>query len=148
MATFVGIALEFHIRCSHTLFGLIARWTKSLEAKMATRKDFVTYVSEQASLGPALNFKSMFGEYGIYLDGKMIGLVCDNSVFVKPTEATTALTSALPMRMPYPGAKPHPVADELLDDPTAFKALLEQTARALPTPKPKKPKSPTKKKIV
>lgn len=111
---------------------------------MATSKDFVSYVSEQAGLGSALTFKSMFGEYGIYLDGKIIGLVCDNSLFVKPTEATTALTSGLPMRMPYLGAKLHPMADELLDDPKALKSLFEQTARALPSPKSKKPKSPTK----
>jgi TfoX/Sxy family transcriptional regulator of competence genes len=115
---------------------------------MATSKEFISYVGEQVGLGLALTFKSMFGEYGVYLDGKMIGLACDNSLFVKPTEATTALTSSLPMRMPYPGAKLHPVADELLDDPTALKSLLEQTVRALPLPKPKKLKSPTKKKGV
>jgi uncharacterized protein len=134
-----------HLVHRHLFWG-ITRWKGLLEAKVATRKDFVTYVSEQAGLGSALTFKSMFGEYGVYLDTKMIGLVCDNSVFVKPTEATIALTSGLPMRMPYPGAKPHPVADELLDDPQALKSLFEQTARALPPPKPKKPKSPTKNK--
>ena len=27
----------------------------------------------------------MFGEYGVYVDGKMIGLICDDQLYVKPT---------------------------------------------------------------
>ncbi|MCK7502621.1 MAG: TfoX/Sxy family protein [Comamonadaceae bacterium] len=33
----------------------------------------------------------MFGEYAIYLDGKVVALVCDNQFFVKPTDAGRAL---------------------------------------------------------
>ena len=36
---------------------------------MATDRDFVDYVAEQAQLGSALSFRKMFGEYGVYLDG-------------------------------------------------------------------------------
>src|SRR4051812_32659084 len=99
---------------------------------MATDKDFVEYVAEQAQLGSALSFKRMFGEYGVYMDGKVIAFVCDNSLFVKPTKATDRITQALPQRKPYPQAKPYPVADELLDDSDALKSLLVQTAQDLP----------------
>ena len=111
---------------------------------MATDKDFVTYVAEQAQLGDSLTFKKMFGEYGVYLDGKVIAFACDNSLFVKATEATSNVTNALPQRPPYPGAKPYPVADELLDDSDALKSLLIATANGLPVPKPKKPKARAK----
>jgi TfoX/Sxy family transcriptional regulator of competence genes len=107
---------------------------------MATDKDFVAYIAEQAQLGPLLTFKRMFGEYGVYLDGKVIAFVCDNSLFVKATEATRQTTQALPQRPPYPGTKPYPVADELLDDGDALKSLLTQTAQALPAPKARRPK--------
>lgn len=107
---------------------------------MATDKHFVAYIAEQAQLGTSLTFKKMFGEYGVYLDGKIIALVCDNSLFVKATGATEEITQMLPQRPPYPGAKPHSVADELLDDPDALKSLLVQTAQDLPLPKIKKPK--------
>ena len=107
---------------------------------MATDNDFVEHVAEQAGLGPELTFKKMFGEYGVYLGGKVIAFACENSLFLKATDATAALTAALPRRPPYPGAKPYPVADELLDDPDALKALLQATASALPLPKPRKPK--------
>ena len=105
---------------------------------MATDKDFVDYIAEQAQLGTSLTFKKMFGEYGVYLDGKVIAFVCDNSLFVKATQATNQITQTLPQRPPYPGAKPYPVADELLDDSDALKSLLVTTAQDLPAPKPKK----------
>jgi TfoX/Sxy family transcriptional regulator of competence genes len=104
---------------------------------VATDKEFVAYVSEQAQLGNALSFKKMFGEYGVYLDGKVIAFICDNSLFVKPTKATEEITQALPQRPPYPQAKPYPIADELLDDSDALRSLLTRTAQALPVPKPK-----------
>src|SRR5688572_15655899 len=107
---------------------------------MATDKDFVAYIAEQAQLGNSLTFKKMFGEYGVYLDGKLIGLVCDNSLFVKATEATKEITQVLPKCPPYPGAKPHAVADELLDDADALRSFLVETAQDLPLPNIKKAK--------
>lgn len=111
---------------------------------MPTDRDFVDYVAEQAQLGSSLSFKRMFGEYGVYLDGKIIAFICDNSLFVKPTRATDRITQALPKRPPYPQARPYPVADELLDDSDALKSLLAQTAQDLPVPRPKKTKTPGK----
>ena len=112
--------------------------------RMATDQDFVAYVAEQSQLGPALSFRKLFGEYGVYLDGKVIAFACDNSLFVKATDATAETTRSLPQRPPYPGAKPYPVADELLDDSDALKSLLVRTAQALPAPKPGKSKAASK----
>ena len=57
---------------------------------MATEKAFIDYVAEQAGLGSELSFRKMFGEYGVYLDGKVIAFACDNSLFRKATKATKA----------------------------------------------------------
>ena len=108
---------------------------------MATTREFIDYIAEQADLGAAFTHKRMFGEYGLYLHDKVIAFACDNSLFIKATPATDALTAALPRRPPYPGAKPYPVADELLDDGDALRALLAATEAALPAPKPKKDKA-------
>lgn len=105
---------------------------------MATDASFIEYVTEQSALDDRLTCKRMFGEYGIYIDGKIVAFACDNSLFVKAAEATAALTANLPRRPPYPGAKPYPVADELLDDAEQLQALLIATARAMPEPKPRK----------
>ena len=52
---------------------------------MASDQSFVDYICEQADLPGRFSFRKMFGEYALYLDGKVIALVCDNLLFVKPT---------------------------------------------------------------
>ena len=111
---------------------------------MATEQSFVDNILDQAGLGDRLAYRKMFGEYGLYLDGKMVALACDDTFFLKPTDALAAHGLDLPTRPPYPGARPHPVADELLDDPSALRQFLLDTADRLPTPKPKSPKKKSK----
>lgn len=106
---------------------------------MSTDYSFVEYVLETASLGSRLMHKRLFGEFALYLDDKVIAFVCDNSVYIKPSQAVTTLVPDLPQGPPYPGAKDYPIADELLDDPDAFRRLLLQTAELMPPPKVKKP---------
>ena len=107
---------------------------------MATDLSFVEYVTDQAQLGDRLTHKKMFGEYALYLGGKVVALACDNSLFVKPVASTDTLTASLPQSSPYPGAKPHVVADALLDEPEQLCKLLLATEKALPVPKAKTPK--------
>lgn len=107
---------------------------------MATDLSFVEYVVEQSQFGDRLTYKKMFGEYALYLGGKVIALVCDNSLFIKPSDATATHTRGLPQRPPYPGAKPHPVGDSLLDEPALLHEVLLATGKSIPAPKPKKPK--------
>ena len=108
---------------------------------MATERSFVEYVAEQADLGSRLTYRKMFGEYALYLDGKVVAFACDNSLFIKPTQAAQDGLPAFPIRAPYPGGKPHPVIDELLDDPERLQRLMLDTAQLLPEPKPKEPRS-------
>ena len=105
---------------------------------MATDRAYVEFVIEQSGLGERIACRRMFGEYGIYVDGKIVAFACDNSLLVKASEATAPLTAELPRRPPYPGCKPYPVADELLDDTDRLQALLVATARAMPEPGPRK----------
>ncbi|SFC23135.1 TfoX/Sxy family protein [Massilia yuzhufengensis] len=110
---------------------------------MATDISFVEYVVETAGLGSRLTYKKLFGEFALYLDGKVVAFACDNSVFIKPSKAVTALAPDLPQGPPYPGAKDYPIADELLDDPAALRRLIVDTAELMPPPKEKKPKRTT-----
>lgn len=45
---------------------------------MASSVEFVEYVCGQAEGAGDVSYRKMFGEYGIYLDGKFIGVICDN----------------------------------------------------------------------
>ncbi|TAN09027.1 MAG: TfoX family protein [Rhodanobacteraceae bacterium] len=105
---------------------------------MASSIEFVDYVTGQIALGGRLTCRPLFGEYALYVDGKVVAFVCDNSLFVKPSAAVTRLAPDLPQRPPYPGAKNYPVADEWLDDSDALRKLIVETARLMPAPKPKK----------
>lgn len=105
---------------------------------MATDREFLDYVAEQIDLGGRLTHKRLFGEFALYVDEKVVAFVCDNSVFIKPSQAVTRLAPDLPQRPPYPGASNYPVADELLDDSDAIRTLILETALLMPEPKPKK----------
>ena len=107
---------------------------------MATDADFAECVREQAEGAGSVTLKKMFGEYAVYVGGTVVALACDNQLFLKPTPATAARLAKATMGAPYPGAKPHALIDEWLDDPEALAALLRDTAKALPPPKPKAPK--------
>jgi TfoX/Sxy family transcriptional regulator of competence genes len=52
---------------------------------MATQHRTIDYLIEQAASAGTVVAKPMFGEYGVYVDGKMIGSVCDDHLFLKPT---------------------------------------------------------------
>lgn len=108
---------------------------------MATDQSFVEYVFEQANLADRLTAKRMFGEYGLYVDGKVVAFCADNSLFLKLVPETADLLPDLPRQELFPGSKPYALADELLDDPDRLRALLLALERALPEPKPKRPKA-------
>ncbi|MCI4431836.1 MAG: TfoX/Sxy family protein [Burkholderiales bacterium] len=111
---------------------------------MASDLHFVEYVCEQAGRAPALSHRKMFGEYALYMQGKVVGLVCDNLLFVKPTLQGKAVLGATTERPPYPGAKPYFHVAEELEDQELMQRLFRVTALALPPPRPKSTKAPTK----
>ena len=62
---------------------------------MATQQRTIDYLIEQATSAGTVSAKPMFGEYGVYVDGKMIGSVCDDQLFVKPTASGRAHANRL-----------------------------------------------------
>jgi TfoX/Sxy family transcriptional regulator of competence genes len=85
--------------------------------------------------------RKMFGEYALYLDGKVVALVCNDQLFLKPTAGAVAALPDNATGAPYPGAKPHLHVTEALDDPDRVIAALKAIAADLPAPKPKKSKT-------
>src|SRR5438067_12075297 len=71
---------------------------------MATEPGFLEHIVELAGLGARLSYKKMFGEYALYVDGRVVAFACDNSLFVKPSAAAVALAPELPQGPPYPQA--------------------------------------------
>lgn len=107
---------------------------------MASDLAFVEYVRDQLSAAGTITFRKMFGEYAIYCDGKVVALVCDDQLFVKPTSAGRSFVERVTEAPPYPGAKGHFLIGDELDDREWISNLVRITARELPLPKPKKAK--------
>lgn len=106
---------------------------------MASTVEFVEYVCDQINGAGNITYKKMFGEYGIYCNGKIIGLICNNEFFVKKTKIGETLLSQVEEASPYTNAKPHFVIDSL-EDRDFLSKFIEKTYEELPMPKPKKKK--------
>jgi TfoX/Sxy family transcriptional regulator of competence genes len=89
--------------------------------------------------------RRMFGEYCLYYAGRPIGLVCDEQLFLKPTDAGMRLQKVVDEGAPYPGARPHlRITADHWDDRAWMNALVRATFDGLPPPKPPKAAKPAK----
>ena len=104
---------------------------------MASNPDFVQYIADQCGGAGEIVARKMFGDYGIYCNGKIFGLICDNAFFVKPTDGGRRLLRSEELRPPYDGAKPY-IYIEDVDDSDYLSALVRATCAELPEPKPKR----------
>ena len=107
---------------------------------MGSRAETIAHLLDALDALP-LSARKMFGEYALYLDGKVVALVCDDQLFLKPTAGAMATLPDCPTGAPYPGAKPHLLVTDALDDPDPVITALRAIAADLPAPKPKKPKT-------
>jgi TfoX/Sxy family transcriptional regulator of competence genes len=109
---------------------------------VSTSKDTVAFIEDQLS-GLRIRTAAMFGEYGIYCDEKIVGLICQDTLFIKPSDADAALLEGTQPAPPYDGAKDYlSVPGDLLENRDWLQSAVQATADALPAPKPKKPKNP------
>jgi TfoX/Sxy family transcriptional regulator of competence genes len=109
---------------------------------MASDPGFVEFICEQLREVGGISHRKLFGEYAVYVGNKVVALVCDDQLFLKPTEAGRALLGTPPEAPPYPGAKPYFVIDEFVDDAEFLASLVRATEGEVPEPKPKRPKKP------
>lgn len=104
---------------------------------MASSADFVQYIADQCSGAGEIVTKKMFGDYGIYCNGKIFGLVCDDCFYLKPTETGRKMLKVVDLRPPYEGAKDYFYISDV-DDRDYLSALVRETYKELPEPKLKK----------
>lgn len=100
--------------------------------RMATDLRFIEFVADQMAAAGGITYRKMFGEYAIYKGAKVVALVCDNQLFVKPTEAGRAFIGAVEEAPAYPGAKPSFLIREKFEDREWISELIRITEKALP----------------
>ena len=107
---------------------------------MATDKAFVDFVLDQIENAGEIKAKKMFGEYGVFSNGKIFALICDNKLFIKPTDGGRAFIRDVVEAPPYKGAKPSFLIEDKIEDRDWLSELIRISLKELPEPKPKKKK--------
>ena len=74
-----------------------------------SNSDLVQYIVEQAGQAGEVYARKMFGDYCLYCDGKPVGLICDDYLYLKPLKQLEALLHEedKQLKPPYESAKPH-----------------------------------------
>src|SRR5215213_3211045 len=104
---------------------------------MATEKATVDFILDQLAPLP-VRARAMFGEYGLYCGEKFVGLICDDTNFVKPTAISEQFFTDADLAPPYPGAKDlSAVPATLLEESERLREVIAGTADFLPLPKKK-----------
>ncbi len=105
---------------------------------MASDKSIVEFILEQIAPAGKVRAKMMFGEYAIYCNEKVVALVCDDQLFIKPTNAGKAFIGEISQAPPYPGAKPYfLISGDHFDNSEWLSHLIKISAAELPIPKKK-----------
>jgi len=105
---------------------------------MATSAEFVAFVVDQVEPAGSVTARKMFGEYALYARGRVVALVCDDRLFLKPTPGGRRRLGTPVEVAPFPGAKPWFVLDDVLDSPAALRELFHITSLEAPEPAPKR----------
>lgn len=106
---------------------------------MASKIEFVEFVADQLRQAGDITYKKMFGEYGLYCNGKIFAVICEDQLFIKITEAGRNLCPELSEAPPYQGAKNYFLVEDV-ENQQLLTELVTATCEELPEPKPKKKK--------
>ena len=102
--------------------------------------EYNEYVREALSTAGDIVIKSMMGGYLVYLNGKLIGDICDNELFLKRTPTSDRMLAESELRYPYEGSKTLMYVFDSFDDKALILELLNGMYAELPDKKPKKAK--------
>ena len=86
--------------------------------------EFNEYVRERFSTAGDIVIKSMMGGYLVYLNGKLIGDICDSELFLKRTPTSDKMLVDSELRYPYEGSKTLMHVFDRFDDKSLILELL------------------------
>ena len=102
--------------------------------------EFNEYVRNSFSESGDIVIKAMMGGYLVYFNGKLIGDICNNELFLKRTPTSDRLLASSELRYPYNGSKTLMHVFDKFEDTDLIVELLGGMYTELPEKKPKKAK--------
>ena len=98
---------------------------------MASSKDYLDFILDQLSELKDVTYRPMMGEYILYYQGKVIGGIYDDRLLLKPTKSAKVIMPDAHLELPYEGAKPMLLVDNV-ENKQFLKELLEAIYVELP----------------
>lgn len=106
---------------------------------MASSEEYLRFILEQLADVENIRYRAMMGEYILYYKDKIIGGIYDDRLLVKDIPTAEAYLQTAKKELPYEGAKPMLLVEEL-DDKHFLKGLFKVIDESLPPPKKKQKK--------
>ena len=100
--------------------------------------EFNEYVRDSFSESGDIVIRPMMGGYLVYLNGKLIGDICSNELFLKRTPTSDRLLADCKLSYPYEGSKTLMHVFDNFDDKALILELLNGMYAELPEKKPSK----------
>ena len=97
--------------------------------------EFNEYVREVFSAAGDIVIKPMMGGYLVYLNGKLIGDICGNELFLKRTPTSDRLLEDSELRYPYEESKTLMHVFDRFEDAALVLELLDGMYKELPEKK-------------
>ena len=103
---------------------------------MASQQSSVDFICDQMADAGIITHRKMFGEYGLYCDGKFVGVICNDTLFLKVTEDARKFAPTLGLAPAYDGAKPSfCIPQDLLEDTKWLASFVRVVHDSLPVKK-------------
>lgn len=102
---------------------------------MATSTEARDYIIENLSKAGDISTRKMMGEYLVYFKGKLVGNICDNCLYLKPTDSALRLLPDAERDYPYDGSKTLMIVVDNVENTEQMSAVLHAMYEELPTPK-------------
>ena len=104
---------------------------------MATSREYALFVENLFRGVEGFSMKRMFGEYGIYLQGRVLGFLCDEQILLQDTPTARKLLPNAERKELFPGSKLFIIfSDE--DNHHLLQSVAQAMWEELPVPKPRK----------
>lgn len=111
---------------------------------MANDPDFIQFIVDQIDPACDIRYRHMFGGTTLYSRDKVVALICDDQLFVKPTAAGRAFIGEVVEAPPYEGATDSFLIEDQIENGEWLTELVRLTEAALPKPKVRKRKKNTR----
>ena len=103
---------------------------------MASSREYLDFILEQLSGLEDVSWRGMMGEFILYYKGRIAGGIYDDRLLVKPVKAARELMPEAEEELPYEGAKPMLLVDNV-DNREFLTKLFTAMYPELPVSRPK-----------